>query len=132
MRVMNIFNWTRVIINIIAKHFSYVSVYLLNIYYSNVFHRPTKYRTWTLSDLEIACSAIRDGISIRQVAEEYQIPKSMLQDPMSGKVMSGSKSGQKVFERHWRRKVGILYFGNSKDCIPTNKKKSFVISSNLS
>ena len=32
--------------------------------------RPTKSRTWTVFDLEFACSAVRDGISIRQAAEE--------------------------------------------------------------
>ena len=49
--------------------------------------RPTKYRTWTLNDVEFACSAVRDGISIRQTPEEYQIPKSTLQDHMFVKVM---------------------------------------------
>ena len=35
------------------------------------------------------------GLSLRQAAENYQTPKSIIQDHVLGKVLSGSKSGQK-------------------------------------
>ena len=57
--------------------------------------RPLKYREYTQSHLEQACKAVREGLSVRRAAEEYQIPKSTIQDHISGKVLSGSKSGQR-------------------------------------
>ena len=57
--------------------------------------RPLKYKYYTQSDLEMACKAVREGLSVRRAAEEYQIPKSTLQDHISGKVLCGSKSGQR-------------------------------------
>ena len=57
--------------------------------------RPLKYREYTQSHLEQACKAVREGLSVRRAAEEYQIPKSTIEDHISGKVLSGSKSGQR-------------------------------------
>ena len=58
--------------------------------------RPLKYREYTQSHLEQACKAVREGLSVRRAAEEYQIPKSTIQDHISGKVLSGSKSGAEI------------------------------------
>ena len=48
--------------------------------------RPLKYREYIQSHLEQACKAVREGISVRRAAEEYQIPKSTIQDHISGSV----------------------------------------------
>ena len=46
--------------------------------------RPEKYR-WSPENLERACNAVtQEGLSYRRTAEEYQIPKSTIQDHVSG------------------------------------------------
>ncbi len=57
--------------------------------------RPQTYKNWNDSSLQLACEAVRNGISLRQASEEYHIPKSTLHDHLSGKILPGSKSGQK-------------------------------------
>lgn len=37
-------------------------------------------------------------MSLRRAAEEYDIPKSTIQDHVSGKVLPGSKSGQRYLD----------------------------------
>ena len=56
--------------------------------------RPLKYKSWTFENLKQACQVVESGLSLRQASEEYQIPKSTIQDYVAGKVLNGSKSGQ--------------------------------------
>ena len=37
--------------------------------------------------------AVKYGMTLRQAAAEYRIPKSTLHDHISGKILPGSKSG---------------------------------------
>ena len=56
--------------------------------------RPNSYRHHQAqASMENACHAVRDGMSVRRAAEEYNIPRSTLHDHVSGKVLAGSKSG---------------------------------------
>ena len=84
---------------------------------------PTKCRTWTLSDLEFACSVVIDGISIRQAAEKYQISKSMLQDHVSGKVMSCSKSGQRYLTETEEEELVSFILETAKIGFPRARKE---------
>lgn len=59
--------------------------------------RPPSYRQWSTDTLKRACQAVHDGKSVRQAAEEYNIPRSTLHDYISGKVVLGSKSGPKSY-----------------------------------
>ena len=59
--------------------------------------RPIQYKNWSSKDLELSCKAVSIGLSIRRAAEEYQIPKSTIQDHVSGKVVSSANSGQQKY-----------------------------------
>ena len=39
-------------------------------------------------------SVLRDGLSIRRAAEEFNVPRTTLEDRVSGKVQDGSRSGR--------------------------------------
>ena len=55
--------------------------------------RPLKYKNWKEEHLFLACEAVKQGMSLRQAEEEYGIPKSTIQDRVSGKILFGSRSG---------------------------------------
>ncbi len=55
--------------------------------------RPSVHKKWKSEHLLLACQAVQNGLSIRRASEEYQIPKSTIQDHISGKVAMNSKSG---------------------------------------
>ncbi len=60
--------------------------------------RPQFYKQYTSEQMEHAYKAYLKGdSSVRRIAEEYGIPKSTLQDRISGKVLPGSKSGKKRY-----------------------------------
>ena len=61
--------------------------------------RPHFYKqTYTAEQMHLAYKAYQKGSSsVRWIAEEYGIPKSTLQDRVSGKVLPGSKSGKKRY-----------------------------------
>ena len=53
--------------------------------------KPTRYRHYDIDRLEHTCKVVLDhGMSLRWAAEEFQIPKSTIQDHVSGKVVLGS------------------------------------------
>ncbi|XP_064403158.1 uncharacterized protein LOC135348769 isoform X2 [Halichondria panicea] len=63
-------------------------------YIPTVAKRPTSYKSWTESTLYKAYLAhIEDGLSVRDAAEAYGVPKSTLQDRVSGRVKFGARSG---------------------------------------
>ena len=55
--------------------------------------RPTKYKDWTESKLQRAFWSVQNGLSIRRAAEAHGVPRSTLQDRISGRVPFGVKSG---------------------------------------
>ena len=55
--------------------------------------RPIKYKDWTETKLYKAFEAVQDGMSIRRAAEAYAVPRTTLQDRVSGRTQFGSKSG---------------------------------------
>lgn len=55
--------------------------------------RLAGYKEWTYDRMDKAIEAVCDGVSIRQAAEEYKVPKSTLGDRMSGRIQHGVKSG---------------------------------------
>ena len=53
-----------------------------------------EYKSWTDERMAVAVSAvIKDGLSVRQAAEEYHVPKSTLADRISGRILPGGRSG---------------------------------------
>ena len=85
--------------------------------------RPLKYKTWTSENLERACQAVESGLSLRQAAEEYQIPKSTIQDHVSGKVLSGRKSGQKYLTDEEEEELVTFLLETAKIGFPRTRKK---------
>ena len=55
--------------------------------------RPHHYKEWSTEQLTLACKAVARGTSIRRAAEEYNIPRSTLQDRVYGRVPDGKLSG---------------------------------------
>ena len=57
--------------------------------------RPKTYKSWNEDKLRQACMEVQHGHSVRQAAETYMygVPKSTLQDRVSGRVPFGAKSG---------------------------------------
>ena len=73
--------------------------------------RPMKYKAWTEEQMSLAHQAYTtDKHSVRRIAEEYGIPKSNLQDRVSGKVLPGTKSGKRRYlsEEEEEEMVGFL------------------------
>lgn len=59
-----------------------------------VTNRPRVYKNWSETNLHAAYQAhLEDGLSVRKAAESFGVPKSTLQDRVSGKVPFGTKSG---------------------------------------
>lgn len=56
--------------------------------------RMVGYKEWTYDIMDKAIKAVTDGMSIRQAAEEFNLPKSTLGDRISGRTMHGAKSGR--------------------------------------
>ena len=55
--------------------------------------RPANYKDWTESKLYRAFEAVQDGVSIRRAAEAHGVPRTTLQDRISGRVHFGTRSG---------------------------------------
>ena len=57
--------------------------------------RSDRYKQWLASGMEKAYKAAVEGeMSIRRAAELYGVPKSTLQDRLTGKVQFGTLSGK--------------------------------------
>lgn len=60
--------------------------------------RMVGYKEWTYDQMDKAIQAVKDGgISIRQAAEEFNVPKSTLGDRISGRTLHGAKSGKSKY-----------------------------------
>ena len=59
--------------------------------------RMVGYKEWTYDIMDKAIQAVTDGMSIRQAAEEFNLPKSTLGDRISGWTMHGAKSGRSKY-----------------------------------
>ena len=55
--------------------------------------RPKTYKSWNEYKLRQACMEVQHGQSVRWAAETYGVPKSTLQDRVSGRAPFGAKSG---------------------------------------
>ena len=52
--------------------------------------RPANYKHWRLYR---TFEAVQDGVSIRRAAEAHGVPRTTLQDRLSGRVHFGTRSG---------------------------------------
>ena len=60
--------------------------------------RPQTYRGYSNLSMDKACEAVLSHkISVRLAAEEYRVPRSTLNDKVSGKVPVQAKSGRKAY-----------------------------------
>ena len=69
------------------------SVTGLRIYDSGL-QRPKRYKAWSEDRLVLAFNAVQQqGLTVRQAAEAFDVPKSTLHDRLSGRVPFGKLSG---------------------------------------
>ena len=95
---------------------------------SQPYVRPVKYKkSYTSSHLELACEAVRKGMSIRQAAEEYQIPKSTIQDHVTGKVTIGGTSGQKYLSDEEEKDFAKFLLESAKIGYPRTRKEVLLL-----
>lgn len=60
--------------------------------------RPSKYKSWNEVKMAQAFSAVtQEGMSIREAAVQFGVPKSTLGDRISGRVLSGATSGPRTY-----------------------------------
>ena len=86
--------------------------------------RPMKYKAWTNENLERACHAVmQEGVSLRRAAEEYQIPKSTIQDHVSGKVFLGSKSGRQYLTESEEKELVTFILRSARIGYPRTRKQ---------
>ena len=93
--------------------------------------RPQKYKHWKDNHLEAACTAIKSGISVRQAAEEFCIPKSTLHDHVTGKILPGSKSGQKYLTDNEEEELVTFLVGCSDVGYPRTRKDILCLVQNV-
>ena len=62
----------------------------------NTGHRDA-YKRWDPDTLRKACETVNEGMSIRRAAEEFNVPRSTLHDHITGKVLTGTKSGPRAY-----------------------------------
>ena len=67
--------------------------------------RPSQYKLWDTSAMSEALSAVvTGGMSVREAATHFGVPKSTLGDRVSGRVLSGAVSGPPTYQmkrRSW-------------------------------
>ena len=60
--------------------------------------RPPKYKDWDKAKMSRALVAVtKEGMTIRQAAIHYRVPKSTLGDRVSGRVLTGATSGPQTY-----------------------------------
>ena len=60
--------------------------------------RPTKYKTWKQQHFSRAVEAVKEGkLTVQRAALEFNIPRSTLHDPVSGRVVVGGQCGQEKY-----------------------------------
>ena len=71
---------------------------------------------------------MKEGLSLRWAAEEYEIPKSTLQDHISGRVLLGSRSGHQYLSDTEENEVEEFLLESAKMGFPRTRKEvmSFV------
>ena len=62
--------------------------------------RPSNYSQWDSVSMSKAMQAVELGVSIRRASEMYGVPKSTLQDRLSGKVQHGCRPGAPSYLTH--------------------------------
>jgi transposase-like protein len=75
-------------------------------------NRPLKYRHYSREAMVAAVEAVEHGkLSLRRAAEEYGIPKSTLQDRVSGKVGMDARSGRRLLSEYEEKKLVEFLIG---------------------
>ena len=60
--------------------------------------RPAKYKVWDETKMASALTAItKEGMTVRQAATHFRLPKSTLGDRVSGRVVTGTTSGPATY-----------------------------------
>lgn len=86
--------------------------------------RSLKYKNWKEEHLFLACEAVKQGMSLRQAEEEYGIPKSTIQDRVSGKILFGSRSGPTPYLNDAEEeKLAMFLEGSASIGYPYTRKK---------
>ena len=83
-----------------------------------VSERPLKYKTWNTEQLQNACKAVKEGMSTRHAAEEFQVPRSTIQDHVSG-----SRSGRKYLDDEEEKELVDFLLGSAKIGYPRSRKE---------
>ena len=108
--------------------------------------RPNEYKRWDEHALRRACQAVqkdratacKEGASVnqrmtvRRAAEAYQVPKSTLQDHLSGRVAAGAKSGPpKYLSDVEEEELGNFLIGSARIGYARSKKQVLAIVQNV-
>ena len=93
--------------------------------------RPTNYKNWTAGRLVLACNAVKEGLPLRRAAEEYEIPRSTLQDHVSGRVLLGSRSGHQYLSDTEENEVEEFLLESAKMGFPRTRKEVMSLVQNI-
>ena len=58
--------------------------------------RPTSYKGWDMDAMQLAVAKVEKGMSQRQAAECYKVPRTTLRDYLSGRSSLSSRSGKPI------------------------------------
>ena len=83
--------------------------------YNIIIGRPDKYKDWTEDRLHKAVLAVQSGKSRQYAAELYNVPKSTLQDRLTGRVAFGSKSGPESYLSASEEEELVAFIENCSD-----------------
>ena len=76
--------------------------------------QPIQYKNWSSKDLKLDSKAVSSGLSIRRAAEEYQIPKSTIQDHVSKMAVRGANSRQQKYLTKEEEELVEILLGSAK------------------
>lgn len=88
--------------------------------------RPTKYKDWAEDQLQRAISEVQSGKSVRCAAELYNVPKSTLQDRVSGRVAFGARSGPESYLSANEEEELVSFIENCSDIGYSRSKKQII------
>ena len=90
--------------------------------------RPKIFKTWTDEAMKLAVAAVNEGMSVRRASYEFDVPKSTLQDRLSGKVGVDARSGpERYLTDDEEKKLVKFLIGCSKVGYSRSKKQVLVL-----
>ena len=79
-------------------------------------------QNWSSKDLKLDSKAVSSGLSIRRAAEEYQIPKSTIQDHVSEMAVRGANNRQQKYLTKEEEELVEILLGSAKIWYPWTRR----------